>query len=296
MSAPKQKLKMPFNHVSTMTETDATQLWQSLRSAITHIFAENASQLSFEVLHRYSYNLVLHKKGQMLYDGVVGMIADHMTAVGRTVSETHDESLLPVLKSQWDLQRIILKNICDILMYLDHNFVQPNQKTSVRDCGVVLFRERVIRHAGVRPRLKSILLSSVASERVGEMIDTTLMRGILSMLKDAGIGSTAVYEAEFERDFLALTRDYYTEVSLDALSRFTCPEYLEMAERKLVEEQARVRTYLDASTGPALMNIMHKLLVEDKAKILVQMESSGAIAMIQQDKYGGTGDCSFGDL
>ena len=60
------------------------------------------------------------------------------------------------------------------------------------------------------------------------MIDTSLMRGVLSMLKDAGVGSTAVYEAEFERDFLSMTRDYYSDLSLDALSRCTCPEYMEM--------------------------------------------------------------------
>ena len=52
MAQPKQKLKMPFTHVSSMSESDAGNLWQSLKSAITQIFAENASQLSFEVLHR----------------------------------------------------------------------------------------------------------------------------------------------------------------------------------------------------------------------------------------------------
>ncbi len=53
MAAPRAKLKMSFNSVSSMSESDAAGLWQHLKGSITQIFAENASQLSFEVLHRY---------------------------------------------------------------------------------------------------------------------------------------------------------------------------------------------------------------------------------------------------
>ena len=38
----------------------------------------------------------------------------------------------------------------------DHNFVQPSGKTSVRDVGIMLFRERVIKHPSVRARVKSV--------------------------------------------------------------------------------------------------------------------------------------------
>ena len=103
------------------------------------------------------------------------------------------------------------------------------------------------------------------------MIDTSLMRGILNMLVDAGIGSNTVYETEFERDFLAVTRDHYADASLEALSRCTCPEYLELVERRLFEEQQRVRTYLNASTGPKLLDVLQKLLIEDKAKTLLSV-------------------------
>ncbi len=103
------------------------------------------------------------------------------------------------------------------------------------------------------------------------MIDAVLVRNILAMLVDCGVGSTAVYETEFERDFLAVTKDYYADVSLDALSRCTCPEYLELVERRLAEEQHRVRTYLHSGTGAKLMDVLHKLLIEDKAKTLLSV-------------------------
>lgn len=53
----------------------------SLKSAIEQIFAANASSLSFEELYRFAYNLVLHKHGQMLYDGVKATITEKLRAV-----------------------------------------------------------------------------------------------------------------------------------------------------------------------------------------------------------------------
>ena len=41
-----------------------------IRDAIEKIYAEQASQLSYEELYRTAYTLVLHKHGEMLYENV----------------------------------------------------------------------------------------------------------------------------------------------------------------------------------------------------------------------------------
>ena len=74
--------------------------------------------------------------------------------------------------------------------------------------------------------LRQLLLATVAAERNGEMIDTSLMRGVLSMLVDSGVDSPAVYVEEFENDFLQHTEDFYTKEAFECLSHSTCPEYL----------------------------------------------------------------------
>ena len=53
-----------------MDATQAQHIWTSLRRAIDEIHNKNASVLSFEELYRNAYNLVLHKHGELLYDGV----------------------------------------------------------------------------------------------------------------------------------------------------------------------------------------------------------------------------------
>lgn len=53
MSIQKHKLKMSVSSVPQASDSEAAELWRSLQAAIRQIFAQNASQLSFEVLHRY---------------------------------------------------------------------------------------------------------------------------------------------------------------------------------------------------------------------------------------------------
>jgi cullin 3 len=55
---------------NTLNRDQALQHWNTIRDAIQKIYAQKASQLSYEELYRTAYNLVLHKHGEMLYDNV----------------------------------------------------------------------------------------------------------------------------------------------------------------------------------------------------------------------------------
>ena len=54
----------------------------------------------------------------MLYNGVTGVIVEHMNAVAAKVSATHDANLLLTVCSEWERQKTFLRSIDDVLMYL----------------------------------------------------------------------------------------------------------------------------------------------------------------------------------
>ena len=59
------------------------------------IHYRNASALSFEELYRNAYNLVLHKHGNLLYEGVQDRLVYHLRKSGRNlvvVVAAHDDS------------------------------------------------------------------------------------------------------------------------------------------------------------------------------------------------------------
>src|SRR5437763_14883258 len=49
---------------------DFEYCWGQLREALGNIHTQNAGNLSFEQLYRYSYKIVIQKSGHLLYDCV----------------------------------------------------------------------------------------------------------------------------------------------------------------------------------------------------------------------------------
>ena len=85
----------PFRPQCKMDADTAKETWRSLSTAVSKIYEKNASELSFEELYRCrqltslihmlhfrnAYNLVLHKHGDLLYNGIQEMIKARLRAV-----------------------------------------------------------------------------------------------------------------------------------------------------------------------------------------------------------------------
>ncbi len=84
-----------------MDRTVASQTWDALANAIDEIYNRNASQLSFEELYRNAYNLVLHKHGTLLYEGVTDKLNAHLSETARRLAGVADPSLLEEIATTW---------------------------------------------------------------------------------------------------------------------------------------------------------------------------------------------------
>mmetsp|Transcript_9553 Transcript_9553/g.32570 ORF Transcript_9553/g.32570 Transcript_9553/m.32570 type:complete len:734 (+) Transcript_9553:62-2263(+) len=274
----------PFRQQHSMDAQRAREVWGDLHNAIGEIYRKNASRLSFEELYRNAYNLVLHKHGDLLYDGVAQTISEHLEQEAVLVSSKPNEALLAEVRRAWDEHKTSMGMVKDILMYMDRTHVVQREKTPVYSLGLQLFRSVVAYHPHVRDRLKSILLEDIQRERQGELIDRALVRDVLSMLVDLGIDGTSVYEEEFEAGFLEASRNFYRRESVDFLSHNTCPDYMRKAEARLAEEQERVDRYLSPTSEAKLKQVVEHELITAHARTLVEMEGSGCASMMGEHK------------
>ena len=112
---------------------------------------------------RNSYTLVLHKYGNMLYDGVRECVEERLKGIAHTVSQASDEALIETIVKEWNLHKIIMTMIRDILMYMvrlscgnasiihplfalqDKTYCKQNKLPPVYEMGLHLFRDSVIR-------------------------------------------------------------------------------------------------------------------------------------------------------
>ncbi|TKA58299.1 hypothetical protein B0A53_00036 [Rhodotorula sp. CCFEE 5036] len=147
-----------------------------LKEAIQQIQRHNVSQLSFEEHYRYAYNLVLHKKGHLLYNGIAELISAHLESETREkivpvfpqsanaiasssagqagTSAAASENIAAAAAGQLFLDRVrdvwedhiaCMSKLRDVLKYLDKVWTNPsNGIPAVFDLGLSLFFHHVI--------------------------------------------------------------------------------------------------------------------------------------------------------
>ncbi|KOO33030.1 hypothetical protein Ctob_010207 [Chrysochromulina tobinii] len=271
----------PFKHNVQMDEEYANRTWQTLHEAIREIHRQNASGLSFEELYRNAYNMVLHKFGDKLYNGLSDTITRHLQAVAGQVADSNDELFLPELKDKWDKHKLSSIMIRDILMYMDRTYVAAQKKTPVYERGLQIFRDEVCRNARIKDRLLHMLLDLVQRERTGEMIERGLLKTITSMLVELG---RDVYARDFESPFLSASATFYQAESQEYIAQNSAADYIKKAEQRLQEEADRVAHYLDAATEAKIREVAERELIGRHMRTIAEMEHSGVVAMIEDNK------------
>jgi cullin 3 len=185
--------------------------------------------------------MVLHKYGELLYNGLKQTVDDHLKEVATHVANAIDESFLLELNKAWSEHKISMLMIRDILMYMvslrnalvkflihsqDRVYVAHHNVPTVYDLGLLRFRENVARAPRIKDRLLKTILNLIYKERTGEPINRGLLKNITQMLIDLGVNTRAVYEEDFEKHFLETSSSFYRLESQNFIDTNSCSDYM----------------------------------------------------------------------
>jgi cullin 3 len=115
---------------------DLEKTWSQLSENICEIHNQNASNLSFEETHRLAYNMVLHRGGNKLYEGVKKLVAENLDRLvkdkiipvfpscgnDRMQQSQEGEILLKALKAVWDIHLGDMLKLSQVLKYMVGEF------------------------------------------------------------------------------------------------------------------------------------------------------------------------------
>lgn len=271
-----------FKHRVELDPKYAERTWKVLEHAIHEIYNHNASGLSFEELYRSAYNMVLHKYGEKLYDGLQSTMTWRLKEISKSIETAQGGLFLEELNAKWMDHNKALQMIRDILMYMDRTYVPTAHRIPVHELGLNLWRDNIIHSPMIHSRLLDTLLDLIDRERMGEVINRGLMRSITKMLMDLG---PAVYQDDFEKPFLEVSASFYSGESQQFIECCDCGNYLKKAERRLNEEMERVSHYLDAGSEAKITSVVEKEMIANHMHRLVHMENSGLVNMLVDDRY-----------
>ncbi|KAL5526570.1 hypothetical protein ACEPAF_8294 [Sanghuangporus sanghuang] len=295
----KAKIRPPRKHVP---DTSVTETWTAFSKAIREIHNHNASNLSFEENYRFAYNLVLHKQGKLLYDGVKELISENIDRLAETVAKPafpspvsgdpaqksqEVERFLKAVRESWDDHKGSMSKLRDLLKYMDRVY-SPNAGVPVIwDAGMNLFLTRMIK-SPIKEHIINAILNQIEIDREGYAINRSAVKScvdiLLTLRYESETGPISVYKSDIETAVLRDSEAYYKREGERLIISCDSPEYLRRAEERFAQEEARAVHYLSSQTAAPLRQILEVTLLSPHLSSIITKTNSGLDNMLDLDQ------------
>ncbi|XP_050111591.1 cullin-1-like [Malus sylvestris] len=245
------------------------------------------SSEEYMMLYTTIYNMCTQKPpndySQQLYDKYREAFEEYITStVLPALREKHDEFMLRELVKRWANHKLMVRWLSRFFHYLDRYFIARRSLPALNEVGLTCFRDLVYREVNANARIAVIDL--INKEREGEQIDRALLKNVVDIFVEIGMGQMESYEQDFEADLLVDSGEYYSRKAANWILTDTCPEYMSKAKECLKREKERVNNYLHSSSEQKLVEkVQHELLIVYSTQLL-EKEGSGCRAMLRLDK------------
>ena len=196
--------------------------------------------------------------------------------------EKQGEYMLKELVKRWDNHKIMVRWLSRFFNYLDRYYIQRHNLAQLKDVGMLCFRDLV--YSELKKNVKDAVLALVDKERDGEKVDRALVKNILGIFVEMGMGGMEAYEQDFEAHLLTNTAAFYSRKASVWIDEDSCPDYLVKAEDCLKREKERVGHYLHASSESKLLKEVEKEVLAAYETQLLEKEHSGCAVLLRDDK------------
>uniref|UniRef100_A0A915N3Z1 Cullin N-terminal domain-containing protein n=1 Tax=Meloidogyne javanica TaxID=6303 RepID=A0A915N3Z1_MELJA len=233
--------------------------WSILEDSVVKIQKRESAHVTCVELYNIVENLCQMNYAQEIFSRLQILIhnfSDNECAQLVEKSQNSSfETFLEMLNRLWDNFCQQLSLIRSVFLYLDRTYrmQQSTSGVSIWDTGHEAFRQRVIEHSGNCSRAVNGILQLIERDRRGIQVDRHLLKSLLRMFMNLQI-----YDRSFEREFLKATEHFYREESSLQIQELNISNYLQFAQKRLMEEEERIQLYLEYSTSKKLIGIVEK--------------------------------------
>jgi len=188
--------------------------------------------------------------------------------------------LLKELQHRWTNHQIMNKWLKKFFTYLDRYYVKHHSLPTLSQAGLRCFRTNI--YDEMKRDTTEAILDLINEERNGNIIDKSLVKNIVELYENMGMGSLDAYNADLEEPLLNSTREFYSK-KRDQWINDPTPTYLIKAEQAIEEEKTRVMDYLNNSSESKILKVVDEEILEKVEMELLEKEDSGTRALLQND-------------
>ena len=198
------------------------------------------------------------------------------------LTDLHGEQMLRELGRRWSNHKLMVKWVTRTFSYIDRYYVKRHEKRNLETTGYACFKEEVF--AAVSDKLRTAALNMLQKERDGETIDRSLLKNVLGIFAEMGMGKLDVYTREWEEPFLAATAQFYRRTSAQWAAEESFPQFMEKADRCISDELDRASQYLNPQTQERLLKVCEQEILVAHQQQMLDKENSGLVALLQNNK------------
>ncbi|KAK8693848.1 hypothetical protein V6N13_071415 [Hibiscus sabdariffa] len=260
---------------------------KKLRRILEGLLEPQFTSEEYMMLYTTIYNMCTQKPpfdySQQLYDKYRGAFEEYITStVLPSLREKHDEFMLRELVKRWGNHKVMVRWLSRFFHYLDRYFIARRSLPALNEVGLTRFRDLVYQE--VHAKVKDAVIALIDKEREGDQIDRALLKNVLDIFVEIGMGQMDRYEDDFEEAMLQDTGAYYSRKASTWIEEDSCPEYMLKSEECLKKERERVSNYLHSSSEVKLLEKVQNELLVTYASRLLEKEHSGCRALLRDDK------------
>jgi len=245
-------------------ETDAAIA--KLKSALSMILRSETSPLSFEEIYTNGYDLVIHRQGEKLYECVKSCIQEFLKAQKEVLDQFSSTRELAVrLSSNWDQFAESMRIVCDVLMYLDRNYLAQYKKPGLLSVGYRGFQDGLLTPTPILQRAVDFFIAEVNEYRRG-VGDLKLVSPLMSIFlkTSSGQGCRDILNETLVPELIKSTTSFYCQLSDSLFSQGDLSNYTRIALKALVLEEEWL---CSPSTGTkqvhsAILPCLHSSLID----------------------------------
>lgn len=194
----------------------------------------------------------------------------------------HGEVMLRELVRRWNNHKLMVRWVTRTFSYVDRYYVKRHERDNLERVGYKCFKNTVFDSISVDVRTAALRI--VCCERNGEAVDRALLKDVLGIFAEMGMGKLDVYSEEWERPFLEDTGEFYRRDSARWAEEDSFPDFLRKADASMNEERERAEQYLHIQTKERLQRVCEKELLSQHQQRMLEKENSGLVALLENNK------------
>ncbi|KAI5680407.1 hypothetical protein M9H77_01634 [Catharanthus roseus] len=258
-----------------------------LKSILEESAESQFSSEEYMMLYTTIYNMCVqkppHDYSHQLYEKYKEAFDEYITyTVLPSLREKHDEFMLKELVKRWANHKLMVRWLSRFFHYLDRYFIARRSLPALSEVGLTRFRELIYQE--LKGKVRDAVISLIDQEREGDQVDRALLKNVLDIFVEIGMGEMSSYENDFEESMLKDTAAYYSRKASHWIVEDSCPDYMMKAEECLRKEKDRVSHYLHSSSEIKLLEKVQNELLVVYTNQLLEKEHSGCRALLKDDK------------